>query len=242
MSDSKNAAWIGKAASLDGKSWCYRVTVRLWSQQWNVYWRWVVCLQSMKICNEYFSRESIRVAKITPEKYYPILQKKKAHCPIQCGWIFSCQGAVCSVLNSLCFSVSWCVLVCLPWCAVFGMQSVSTSRVYLWPPLSCLRPSGASLPAQASSLRYFVFIWNNFVEYFSFHIFASCFIFVEFFWCFLFADRPFWAQLAPLTSTLSYSSRTMPNQNKTSRVIWKLIINPNYPFKHSKNILPTLNS
>ena len=28
MSDSKNAAWIGKAASLDGKSWCYRATVR----------------------------------------------------------------------------------------------------------------------------------------------------------------------------------------------------------------------
>ena len=109
MSDSKNAAWIGKAASLDGKSWCYRVTVRLWSQQWNVYWRWVVCLQSMKICNEYFSHESIRVAKITLEKYHIILQNKKAHCPIQCGWIFSCQGAVCSVLNSLCFGVSWCV-------------------------------------------------------------------------------------------------------------------------------------
>ena len=162
MSDSKNAAWIGKAASLDGKSWCYRVTVRLWSQQWNVYWRWVVCLQSMKICNEYFSHESIRVAKITPEKYYTILQKKGrlsysvwmnillSRCSMQCVKQF----------------VSWCVLVCLPRCAVFGMQSVPTSRVYLWPPLSCLRPSGASLPAQASSLRYFVLIWNNFVEYF----------------------------------------------------------------------------
>ena len=163
MSDSKNAAWIGKAASLDGKSWCYRVTVRLWSQQWNVYWRWVVCLQSMKICNEYFSRESIRVAKITPEKYYTILQKKRQTVLFSGGMNILLSRCSMQCVKQFVF---WCVLVCLPWCAVFGMQSVSTSRVYLWPPLSCLRPSGASLPAQASSLRYFVLIWNNFVEYF----------------------------------------------------------------------------
>ena len=77
MSDSKNAAWIGKAASLDGKSWCYRATVRgtghssemsiegEWLQIWNA---------TMKIYTSYFNPESIRVAEITPEKYYTILQ------------------------------------------------------------------------------------------------------------------------------------------------------------------------
>ena len=76
--------------------------------------------------------------------------------------------------------VFWCILVCLPRCAVFGMQSVPTSRVYLWPPLSCLRPSGASLPAQASSLRYFVLIWNNFVEHFCLLLYLFYFLMFSF--------------------------------------------------------------
>ena len=186
MSDSKNAAWIGKAASLDGKSWCYRVTVGLWSQQWNVYWRWVVCLQSMKICDKYFSHESIRVAKITPEKYYTILQKK-ADCPIQCGWIFSCQGAVCSVLNSLCFSVSWCV---------YPDVQCSACRAFRPPVFTCgllcpvYGPAGHPYPLKLH-LYDILFLFGTTLL----NIFASCFIFLIFN-VFFFADRPFWAHPA----------------------------------------------
>ena len=213
MSDSKNAAWIGKAASLDGKSWCYRVTVRLWSQQWNVYWRWVVCLQSMKICNEYFSRESIRVAKITPEKYYPILQKKKRHTVL-----FSVdEYSLVKVQYAVCWAV--CVLVCL---VVFTLVcSVRHAERFDLPCLPVasfvLFTAQRGIPTRSSFIStIFCFYleqlrWIFFISYFCFLLYL-CWIFLMFSFC--------WSPLLGTTSPSNFNSflliqnHAKPKQNQ----------------------------
>ena len=208
MSDSKNAAWIGKAASLDGKSWCYRVTVRLWSQQWNVYWRWVVCLQSMKICNKYFSHESIRVAKITPEKCYTILQKKGrlsysvwmnilfSRCSMQCvkQFVFWCVYPMCSVRHAERFD-----LPCLPVASfvLFTAQRGIPTRSSFISTIFCF---------YLEQLR-----WIFFISYFCFLLYL-CWIFLMFSFC--------WSPLLGTTSPSNFNSflliqnHAKPKQNQ----------------------------
>ena len=163
----------------------------------------------MKICNWYFQPwEHKDSQNYTGEIMYN-LAIKKADGPIQCGWIFSCQGAVCNVLNSLCFGV---------FTTMCSVRHAERSDLPCLPVASfVLFTAQRGIPTRSSFIStIFCFYleqlhWIFFISYFCFLLYL-CWIFLMFSFC--------WSPLLGTTSPSNFNSflliqnHAKPKQNQ----------------------------